>query len=160
MVLLISHGEFQRDMAWFNAFLPYFNGRVYFNKFTKPPITNLYVDACLTGMGGCWGCHVYALPTQTIPYLLNFKVVSLLFVWLWESSPLVFVNILESYVQSVSLPPVPIGSGRRPLHGDPNPRVPFSHRWHFVSSGIGPICSLLPVELISEPAKLPCRMES
>ena len=56
-------------MAWFNAFLPDFNGRVYFNKVTKPPITNLYVDACLTGIDGCWGRHVYSLPTHTIPYL-------------------------------------------------------------------------------------------
>ena len=70
--------EFQRDMAWFNAFLPHFNGKVYFDKLTKPPITNLYVDACLTGMGGSWGSRVYALPVQTISYLpINCSIVHL-----------------------------------------------------------------------------------
>ena len=53
----------------FNAFLPDFNGKVYFNKLSKPPITNLYVDACLTGMGGSWGRLVYALPLQVVPNL-------------------------------------------------------------------------------------------
>ena len=31
---------FQRDMAWFNTILPGLNGKVYFNKLSKPPITN------------------------------------------------------------------------------------------------------------------------
>ena len=61
--------EFQRDMAWFNAFLPDFNDKVYFNKLSNPPIMNLYVIACLTGMGGSCSRLVYALPLQVIPNL-------------------------------------------------------------------------------------------
>ena len=60
---------FHSDVAWFNAFLPKFNGKVYFNKASKPPITNLYVDACLTGMGGALGSSVYALAVTSIPHL-------------------------------------------------------------------------------------------
>ena len=54
--------EFKRDMAWFNVNLPVFNGKVYFDNGTKPTITNLYVDGCLTGVGGAWLSLVYALP--------------------------------------------------------------------------------------------------
>ena len=63
--------ESNSDMTWFNAFLSNFNGRVYFNQLSKPPppITNLYVDACLTDMGGSLGRLVYALPLQIIPNL-------------------------------------------------------------------------------------------
>ena len=42
---------------------------LYFNKSATPPITNLYVDACLTGMGVSWGRLVYALPVQVVPGL-------------------------------------------------------------------------------------------
>ena len=59
--------EFKKDMAWFNAFLPTFNGKVYFDKNIKPTVTDLYVDACLTGVGGAWGEIVYALPLSSIP---------------------------------------------------------------------------------------------
>lgn len=44
--------EFKIDMAWFNAFHPAFNSKVYFDKCAKPTVTNLYVDACLTGVIG------------------------------------------------------------------------------------------------------------
>ena len=56
-------------MAWFNAFLPVFNGKVYFDKCTKPTITNLYVDACLTGVGGAWGNLVYSLPLDAPSFI-------------------------------------------------------------------------------------------
>ena len=58
--------EFKRDMAWFNAFLPVFNGKVYFDKRTKPTNTNLYVDACLTSVGRAWGNLVFALPLDRL----------------------------------------------------------------------------------------------
>ena len=61
--------EFHRDVNWFNAYLPKFNGKVYFDKATKPPITNSFVDACLTGMGGALGCSVYALVVNSVPNL-------------------------------------------------------------------------------------------
>ena len=54
--------DFHRDVSWFNAFLPDFNGRVYFDKHSKPPINNLFVDASLSGVGGIWEGAVYAVP--------------------------------------------------------------------------------------------------
>lgn len=60
---------FKRDMAWFHAFLAAFNGKVYFNKQLQVPITDLYVDACLTGVGGPWRRLEYALPLSRIPFL-------------------------------------------------------------------------------------------
>ena len=53
-------------MAWLNAFFPAFNGKVYFDKYIKPTITNLYIYACLTGVGGAWGNLVYALPLERL----------------------------------------------------------------------------------------------
>ena len=44
--------EFHRDMSWFLTFLPSFNGVSYLKKNTVDPVQTLYLDACLTGMGG------------------------------------------------------------------------------------------------------------
>ena len=58
----VTHSrEFKMDMGWFNAFLPVFNGKVYFDNCTKPTFTNLNVDACLTGVGEAWGSLAYSL---------------------------------------------------------------------------------------------------
>ena len=53
---------FAKDITWFNQFLSQFNGSVCFYKELQPPITTMYLDACLTVMGGCWNNQVYALP--------------------------------------------------------------------------------------------------
>ena len=53
-------------MAWFNRFLPLFNGKVYFNKYLHVPITNIFVDASLTGIGGVWSELVYAVPVSRL----------------------------------------------------------------------------------------------
>ena len=58
--------DFHRDVSWFKAFLPDFNGRVYFDKHSKPPINNLFVDANLSGVGGIWEGSVYAVPLEII----------------------------------------------------------------------------------------------
>ena len=50
-----------RDVSWFNAFLPDFNGRVYFDKHSKPPVNNMFVDASLSGVWGIWEESVYAI---------------------------------------------------------------------------------------------------
>ena len=58
--------DFHQDMAWFNKFLPLFNGKVYFNKHLHTPITNIFVDASLTGVGGYWVDLIYAVPLGRI----------------------------------------------------------------------------------------------
>ena len=55
-----------RDVAWFNALLPAYNDRVYFEKHFHPPVGNLYVDVSLNGVGSPWGDSVYALPLNLI----------------------------------------------------------------------------------------------
>lgn len=70
--------NFLKDIAWFNQFLPHFNGRVYFNKDNQNPVTSMYVDACLTGLGGYWNDLIYAYPVSHIPALpLNHSIVHL-----------------------------------------------------------------------------------
>ena len=58
---------FQMDMAWFNAFLYDFNGRLYFKKTHQTPIINIYVDVCLTRVDGSWSNLVYTLLFKIIP---------------------------------------------------------------------------------------------
>jgi len=54
--------SFHRDIKWFINFMKVFNGTVYYSKALQPPVTELYLDACLTGMGGSFRNHVYACP--------------------------------------------------------------------------------------------------
>ena len=61
--------EFHKDIAWFNRFLPLFNGKVYFKKHLHTPITNVFVDASLTGVGGVWDEMVYAVPLARLQNL-------------------------------------------------------------------------------------------
>ena len=61
--------EFLQDLNWFLTFLPSFNGT---SKILKSPIPanhQMFIDACLTGVGGIWGHRVYAAP---IPQFQNF----------------------------------------------------------------------------------------
>ena len=51
--------EFKKDIAWFNSFLVHFNGRTFFSKGFIQPVTNIYLDACLVGLGGVWNQQVY-----------------------------------------------------------------------------------------------------
>ena len=53
---------FLQDIRWFTKFIKIFNGTVYYSKTLEPPITNLYLDACLTGMGGTFQNQAYACP--------------------------------------------------------------------------------------------------
>ena len=54
--------SFFKDIKWFIKFLKSFNGIVYYRKTLATPITNLYLDACLTAMGGNCNQHVYVAP--------------------------------------------------------------------------------------------------
>ena len=59
---IILTSVFHKDLSWFLAFLPSFNGVTYIN---KPEIVNnhsLHIDASLTGLGGIWNDEVYATP--------------------------------------------------------------------------------------------------
>ena len=56
--ILLDQPFFQ-DLAWFNTFLTSFNGITYYDK--KFPTSQVYLDACLTGLGGHFGQMVYAL---------------------------------------------------------------------------------------------------
>ena len=53
--------EFQKDIKWFSSFLTKFNGKVFLYKTLQPPITDIYVDASLQGLGGVWDNQVYAV---------------------------------------------------------------------------------------------------
>ena len=54
--------DFQRDLRWFDSFLPRYNGVSMYN-YTKS-LSILELDACLTGLGGIWGNLVYHLTIE------------------------------------------------------------------------------------------------
>ena len=54
--------DFHRDLLWFDTFLPFYNGVSLYGH--KPTTDTLELDACLTGLGGCWSNVVYHLPIQ------------------------------------------------------------------------------------------------
>ena len=56
--------SFYRDIDWFLAFLPKFNGVTYMSPLIGPEHDHLYLDACLTGLGGLWRDRVYASHLQ------------------------------------------------------------------------------------------------
>ena len=59
--------EFFKDIEWFLTFLPRFNGKTFFNKTLTQQHHNIFVDACLSGVGALWGDRVYASPVHDIP---------------------------------------------------------------------------------------------
>ena len=59
--------EFFADLQWFVKFLPHFNGVTIFKRTVIPSQETLFLDACLTGMGGIWSNRVYSYPVFTIP---------------------------------------------------------------------------------------------
>ena len=52
--------EFKRDLKWFDKFLPLYNGVSFYDH--RPIDHTLELDACLTGLGGCWCSFVYHMP--------------------------------------------------------------------------------------------------
>ena len=59
---VLLNDDFQRDLAWFDKFLPTYNGiSMYVHKKSD---SILELDACLTGLGGCWGQYVYHIPIK------------------------------------------------------------------------------------------------
>ena len=83
--------EFHSDLHWFLTFLPRFNGVTYIDKPEIPDNRTLYIDACVTGLGGVWGQLVYATPvspiigyTLKIVHLEMLNVVVALRLWVTE----------------------------------------------------------------------------
>ena len=68
---------FANDITRFNQFLSQFNGSAFFYKELQPPITTVYVNACLKGIGGCWNNQVYALPNTHLVGIHNKTVIHL-----------------------------------------------------------------------------------
>ena len=68
--------EFYKDLDWFLAFLPQFNGITYIRKPDMPYNHTLHIDASLTGLGGVWNNEVCAFPILDI-HDLNLKIVHL-----------------------------------------------------------------------------------
>ena len=62
--------QFFKDIDWFLTFLPHFNGRTFFDKSITHVSHDLFLDACLSGVGALWKDRVYASPVQDI---LNFS---------------------------------------------------------------------------------------
>ena len=52
--------DFHRDLRWLKKFLPGYNGVSMYGH--KEVDFVLHLDACLTGLSGCWGNMVYHLP--------------------------------------------------------------------------------------------------
>ena len=80
--------EFHKDIQWFLAFLPTYNGISYINKTNIDPEQTLHLDACLTGMGAIWRDRVYVTPIHncgdlklTIVHLEMIYIVVALLVW-------------------------------------------------------------------------------
>ena len=87
--------DFFQDLNWFSKFLTKFNGTAVFDH--RPIKALVELDACLTGMGGCWNPKVYSVPiernykTFTIVHLetLNLLVAMRLWADHWSSQKVV-----------------------------------------------------------------------
>ena len=75
--------EFHRDLRWFSTFLVSFNGVTMYDR--RPVVT--YLDASLTGLGGCFNNLVYTLPippvynSYSIVHLEMINVLAALKLW-------------------------------------------------------------------------------
>ena len=87
--------DFFQDLNWFSKFLTKFNGTAFFDH--RPIKASVELDACLTGMGGCWNSQVYSVPIErnyknfTIVHLemLNLLVAMRLWADHWSSQKVV-----------------------------------------------------------------------
>ena len=82
---ILITAEFRSDLAWFNCFLPHYNGVTYYD---QPYChSEVHLGACLTGLGGAYNSMVYALPIpkgyldNKITHLEILNIVVALKVW-------------------------------------------------------------------------------
>ena len=83
--------DFMRDLSWFKNFLDQYNGTSLFDH--RPVECVIELDACLTGLGGCWKNFVYHLaiplgynsmgivPPRNHKYSCSFEVIQKYVVW-------------------------------------------------------------------------------
>ena len=85
--------DFKKDLRWFNAFLPVFNGVSFFK---QPPSKSVHLDACPSGLGAIFDHQVHSLPLPSnwrdlnIAYTELVNILVALKVWhvQWEGSSL------------------------------------------------------------------------
>ena len=85
---IFLNADFHKDLHWFLAFLPSFNGITYIRKFEIEQPHTLHVDASLTGLVGVWNQEVYSTPIfdiydheLTIVHLEMLNLVTALKLW-------------------------------------------------------------------------------
>ena len=59
--------DFYKDLDWFVCFFPHFNGVACLKKDPIDDSQELYLDACLKGMGVVWQTRFYATPIYEVP---------------------------------------------------------------------------------------------
>ena len=103
--------SFFQDLAWFQKFLPHFNGTTIFRKPHIPESEALHLDACLSGMGAIWRNRVYSTPVPAIPgfdlkivHLEMMNIIVALRLWgpLWQHSQVKIFCDNEAVVQVVA----------------------------------------------------------
>ena len=74
--------EFFLDIQWFIRFLPHFAGSTKIFKSEMKHMQSLYIDTCLTGVGGTWANRVYAAPVPTFVntelHITHFEMLNIL----------------------------------------------------------------------------------
>ena len=89
---IFLHADFHRDLTWFITFLTSYNGVTMYN--IRPISGHIYLDACLTGLGGSFKNMVYTIPlplgfkNYSIVHLEMVNIVVALKVWgpMWRDS--------------------------------------------------------------------------
>ena len=82
---IVLTSDFKKDLYWFRIFLKSYNGVTYYH--IQPCNYRVYLDACLTGLGGCFNNLVYTIPipkgfmSYNIAQLEMVNVVVALKVW-------------------------------------------------------------------------------
>ena len=101
--------EAQRDINWFQKFLPTFNGVTIFDH--RPTAHEIELDACLQGIGARWGSQVFAfsLPLGYLNYniahleMLNILVALRVWQHFWAKSRVRIACDNEAVVQVLGL---------------------------------------------------------
>ena len=82
---ILLDAEFHKDLNWFLTFLTSFNGVTIYD--ICPISDYIYLDACLTGLGGCFKNPVYIIPLPlgfehySIVHLEMLNIVVALKIW-------------------------------------------------------------------------------
>ena len=152
--------EFRRDLRWFNAFLPVFNGVSFFN---HPPSKSVHLDACPSGLGAIFDSQVYTLPLPShwrdlnIAYTELINILVALKVWhnQWAGSSVLIrcdnqavVSVLTTgktrdpvmakYVRNIFLWLSAFNIDIRVIHiaGRLNPVADLLSRWHLTKNNV------------------------